>query len=151
MSQFHGDEIHLRWFLLRQNEYKYVTYGSGQEVPPRLFNLLSDPDEMNDLANDAAYANVIKSMDETLRTIIDYPAVAANVESYNKQSFALWRASFTNEIEYNQTVSTEIRWRASWAFDSDASFAAIDEWLTTPNDTFFWAFPSTASVVFASS
>merc|ERR1711902_11945 len=71
MSQFHGDEIHLSWFLLRQNEYKYVTYGSGKEVAPRLFNLVKDPDEMNDLANDSSYASLMQSMDKTSKTIID--------------------------------------------------------------------------------
>eukprot|EP01084_Bolivina_argentea_P057820 105608_1 len=57
MSQFHGDEIHLSWFLLRQNEYKYVTYGSGKEVAVRLFNIKEDADEMNDLANNSKYAD----------------------------------------------------------------------------------------------
>merc|ERR1719206_1333294 len=47
MSQFHGDEIHLSWFLLREDEWKYVVYGSGKEVPPRLFNLVADPLEMD--------------------------------------------------------------------------------------------------------
>eukprot|EP00483_Globobulimina_turgida_P007877 UN07892 len=72
MSQFHGDEIHLSWFLLRQNEYKYVTYGSGKEVAPRLFNIVLDPDEMNDLATNKPYSKMIDDMDTILREIIDY-------------------------------------------------------------------------------
>merc|ERR1712087_704398 len=138
MSQFHGDEIHLSWFLLREDEWKYVVYGSGKEVPPRLFNLVQDPLEMVDLASNKSYAGRISDMDKTLRGIVDYPAVAEDVESYNKQSFVLWRDSFTNETEYNETISQEIRWNESWAYDSDGSFKAIDKWLKTPNDTFFW-------------
>merc|ERR1712087_160607 len=141
MSQFHGDEIHLSWFLLREDEWKYVVYGSGKEVPPRLFNLVADPLEMDDLAGNASYAQRMKEMDATLRTIVDYPAVAENVESYNKESFVLWRDSFDNEAEYNESVTTDIRWSESWAYDSDGCFEAIDAWLKTPNDTFFWAFP----------
>ena len=139
MSQFHGDEIHLSWFMLRQNEYKYVVYGSGHEVAPRLFNVVADPDEMNDLAVNISYKSLIESMDGILRTIIDYPAVAENVEKYNKESFVLWKDSFHDEKIFNDTISTEIRWRVSWEYDSEGSFNAINEWLKTPNDTFFWA------------
>ena len=140
MSQFHGDEIHLSWFMLRQNEYKYVVYGSGQEVEPRLFNLINDPNEMNDLAKNLSYKSIIQSMDYILLTIIDYPSVAENVEKYNKESFVLWRNSFDDEKVFNDTISTEIRWRISWEYDYEGSFNAINEWLKTPNDTFFWSF-----------
>ena len=140
MSQFHGDEIHLSWFLLRYNEYKYVVYGSGNEVPSRLFNINDDPYEMNDLALNYSYHNLMNEMDQILRTIIDYPAIAQNVEEYNKDSYVLWRNSFTNETLFNETVSQDIRWSDSWSYDSDGSFNAIDEWLQTPNNTFHWAF-----------
>ena len=141
MSQFHGDEIHLSWFLLRENEWKYVVYGSGKEVAPRLFNLKEDPQEMKDLAMDHSYSKVMERMDATLRTIVDYPAVAENVESYNKDSFVLWRDSFETDKEYKEYVAENVRWGTSWAFDSEGCFEAIDEWLKTPNDTFLWAFP----------
>merc|ERR1719334_1529234 len=112
MSQFHGDEIHLSWFLLRHDEYKYVVYGSGEEVAPRLFNIKQDPEEMNDLAEDKHYADHITKMDALLREIVDYPAVAENVESYNKDSFVLWKNSM-NETEYMQSMQ-KIRWKDSW-------------------------------------
>jgi len=35
--------------MLRNYDYKYVVYGSGKEVAPRLFNIREDPEEMNDL------------------------------------------------------------------------------------------------------
>ena len=140
MSQFHGDEIHLSWFLLRQNEYKYVVYGSGREVAPRLFNIKEDPGEMVDLAANDSYSDLIEIMDSTLRTIVDYPVIAENVESYNKESFVRWRDSFGDESVYMERVSN-LRWKESWIYDSDGCFEAIDQWLKTPNDTFFWAFP----------
>ena len=144
MSQFHGDNIHLSWFLLRQNEYKYVVYGSGQEVPPRLYNMAIDPDEMNDLAMNESYASMIQDMDKILRSIVDYPAVSENVESYNKDSYVLWKNSFANQTQFNETItSSQIRWYESWKYDSEGCYEALDEWLKTPNDTFFWAFPDT--------
>ena len=139
LSQFHGDTIHLSWFMLRQGAYKYVAYGSGKEVPPRLFNIEYDPDELHDLAS--SMPEKVAQMDQKLRSIIDYPAVSADVESYNKESFALWRASLTPD-EYVKTMSgTTLRWHESWSYNSTGCFDAIEAWLKTPNDTFAWSPP----------
>ena len=141
MSQFHGDEIHLSWFMLRQDEWKYVTYGTGNEVPNRLFNIANDPNELKDygnMTNNEYYNNIMTAMDTLLKTIIDYPNVSTDVESYNKASYVLWRNSFTNMTLFNETVK-HLRWNHSWTYNSQGSFDAIDKWLKTPNDTFTWA------------
>jgi hypothetical protein len=49
LTQFHGEEIRLSWFMVRCGDMKYVVYGSGKEVPARLFNITRDGDELNDL------------------------------------------------------------------------------------------------------
>eukprot|EP00463_Aulacantha_scolymantha_P000106 TRINITY_DN1060_c0_g1_i1.p1 TRINITY_DN1060_c0_g1~~TRINITY_DN1060_c0_g1_i1.p1 ORF type:complete len:204 (-),score=20.00 TRINITY_DN1060_c0_g1_i1:138-749(-) len=51
ISQFHGCNIAMSWFLIRQGDYKYVTYGTGKEVSAQLFNLVKDPDENVNLVN----------------------------------------------------------------------------------------------------
>ncbi|ETO17914.1 iduronate-2-sulfatase-like protein [Reticulomyxa filosa] len=139
MSQFHGDDIHLSWFMLRKDNWKYVTYGSGHEVPVRLYDMVNDPNEMNDLGQNDTYDSVVAQMDTLLRSIIDYPSIATNVEAYNKDSFVLWRDAFPNQTSYMETISS-LRWNVSWTYDPPACYLAIDEWLKTPNDTFFWAF-----------
>ena len=138
MSQFHGALIRLSWFLLRQNEYKYVVYGSGTEVAPRLFNLKEDPGEMVDLAGNDSFSDLIESMDSTLLTIVDYPVISENVEMYNKDSFVRWRDSFESEAKYEKAI-WQLRWSRSWTFDSDGCLNAIEQWLGTPNNTFEWA------------
>lgn len=143
VSQFHGDDIRLSWFLLRQGDWKLITYGSGAEVPARLFNIAEDPEELTDLAS--AMPDRVASMDAFLRTVIDYPAVAADVEAYNKDSWVRWRDSMS-PAQYNKTVSTGTRWAESWAYDSEGAFEAIDAWLKTPNDTFAWAVQGDAAM-----
>jgi len=106
MSQFHGDDIHLSWFMLRKDQWKYVTYGTGTEVPLRLFDMVNDPNELNDLGRNAsAYAGLIAELDALLLTMVDYPSVATDVESYNKESFVLWRDAFPNKTSYMDTIS----------------------------------------------
>jgi len=77
-------------------------------------------------------------MDSTLRTIIDYPSVATEVERYNKDSFSLWRSSLKDEETY-KAIMRSIRWKHSWAYDDTGSFQAIENWLKTPNTTFDWS------------
>ena len=38
--------------MLGKDNYKYVTFGSGAEVPPRLFDMDKDPLEMKDLVHE---------------------------------------------------------------------------------------------------
>eukprot|EP00054_Salpingoeca_dolichothecata_P015304 m.87886 g.87886 ORF g.87886 m.87886 type:complete len:295 (-) comp21428_c0_seq2:149-1033(-) len=137
ISQFHGDDIHLSWYLLRQGDWKYVTYGTGKEVPSRLYNMTADPLEMNDLAS--SKPDIVAQMDALLRTILDYPSVSAQVESYNKDSFALWRASMSQEA-YQKAMENSMRYSPSFDYNKTGSYAAIEQWLKTPNNTFFWAF-----------
>ena len=63
---------------------------------------------MNDLALNYSYNNMINKFDGILREIIDYPAVATNVEEYNKDSFVLWRNSFSNQTAFNNTIETTV-------------------------------------------
>eukprot|EP01147_Barroeca_monosierra_P003495 gene3495-6122_t len=82
LSQFHGTDIHLSWFMLRKDDWKYVVYGSGHEVPSRLYNMRTDPLEMNDLASQLPL--VVDALDLELRMHLDYPAIAEDAERYNK-------------------------------------------------------------------
>ena len=49
VSQFHGDNIAMSWFLIVQvvdgAAYKLVRWGTGAESPSMLFNISADPDE----------------------------------------------------------------------------------------------------------
>lgn len=92
---------------------------------------------MHDLA--PTNKTLVAHYDGLLRSLIDYPAIAEQVESYNKESFVRFRDALTPE-KYNETMTKDIRWSKSWSYDSDGAFAAIAEWLKTPNNTFEWSF-----------
>ena len=55
-------------FMIRKGKYKFITY-VGYE--PELFDLEKDPEELSNLAQDAAYAEVVRQYDSTLRSMVD--------------------------------------------------------------------------------
>lgn len=94
ISQFHGDDIHLSWYLIRNESWKYITYGTGKEVPPRLYHIASDPFGMTDLLPDAIpkthaedndlaseQPELVAKLDALLRTRLNYPAVCSHILS----------------------------------------------------------------------
>jgi len=54
--------------MLRKDQYKYVHYIT---YPPQLFDLAIDPDELNDVAGDSRYAQVLADMRAALFRILD--------------------------------------------------------------------------------
>ena len=173
LTQFAGDNVHLPWFALLQRgdpdpsspnatRYKYVAFGSGRDVPPRLFDLDRDPDEARDLiaeggarALDALAPWLERRLDEAIANASSpgagtsgalappfrtYREVATEIESYNKQSFALWRASFGGNASAYEAALAGLRWAPFWARDPDGCLRAIDAWLATTwsNDTADW-------------
>jgi hypothetical protein len=71
--------------VLREGDFKIIVYGTGAENTPQLFNITADPMERNDLA--AKAPDLVQSMTATLKTAIDFPAVALDVADYNQQMF----------------------------------------------------------------
>jgi choline-sulfatase len=55
-------------FMIRKGKYKFISY-VGYE--PELFDLEKDPDEISNLAQDAAYAQVVMQYDRILRAKVD--------------------------------------------------------------------------------
>ena len=55
-------------FMIRKGKYKFIAY-VGYE--PELFDLEKDPEELSNLAQDAAYAEVIRQYDGILRSMVD--------------------------------------------------------------------------------
>ena len=49
-------DVHLLW-VVRDREFKYVHFANG-EIPPILFDLRTDPDELNNVAGLAEYASI---------------------------------------------------------------------------------------------
>eukprot|EP01062_Namystynia_karyoxenos_P017708 TRINITY_DN16555_c1_g2_i1.p2 TRINITY_DN16555_c1_g2~~TRINITY_DN16555_c1_g2_i1.p2 ORF type:complete len:581 (+),score=214.42 TRINITY_DN16555_c1_g2_i1:80-1744(+) len=123
VSQFHGCNIAMSWFLATDGRYKYVTFGTGAEVPAQLFDLIHDPRETQNLID--KLPDVAKSFDAKLRTVVDYPAVALDVAKYNQLSFKAWM----NRTKDWQTAVASGRWHDPFTVNSTASLAAIADWL----------------------
>jgi choline-sulfatase len=77
LSEYHGMGSTTAAFMIRHGRYKYVHYVA---YPPQLFDLDADPDELSDLAEDAAYATVLAECRERLYRICDPAEVDARAK-----------------------------------------------------------------------
>lgn len=74
LSEYHAAGSNRAGFMLRCGRWKYHCYVG---LRPELFNLLDDPEELHDLAQDLAYRGRLEYMDQQLRRICDPEAVDA--------------------------------------------------------------------------
>jgi choline-sulfatase len=124
ISQNHDEDISMSWFLLMNGTHKLVQYGTGQEVPPQLFDLVADVDEMKNLA--PAHPEAVAALDEQMRTLIDYPEVALDVALYQKQQLRFW-VNATGTGWEKQIVAQ--RWQQSWEEAPAKALAAVQAYL----------------------
>jgi len=128
-NQFHGCDIAMSWFsVVDENHYKYTVFGTGHEHRPQLFDLKADPDENTDLAGNPEHEPTMKKLDELLRSIVDYEDVANEVARYTHASLEAW----VNATNNWKTIVQDLRWRASFEIDVNASLAAIETYLAAP-------------------
>jgi choline-sulfatase len=78
LSEYHDGGSPCGVFMLRQGRYKLVHFAEGH--PPQLFDLETDPQELQDLAGDPGHAATLARLDTKLREIMDPEAV-------NRQAF----------------------------------------------------------------
>ena len=93
LSEYHAIGAVDGAFMLRKGDYKYVYYIG---FAPELFNLVTDPEELVDLAGDPAFSETLAAMHAALLEICDPEAVNAQahqdqralVESYGGMEVA---------------------------------------------------------------
>ncbi|MCA0327212.1 MAG: sulfatase-like hydrolase/transferase [Proteobacteria bacterium] len=68
LSEYHGMGSRSSAFMLRVGVYKYVHYG---EYQPQLFDLAKDPEELNDLATNPEYSDVLARCHQQLTAMLD--------------------------------------------------------------------------------
>lgn len=101
-AEYHGNFMPADWYMLREQNYKYVAFSDGA---PLLYNLDADPDELENLALNPQYAPVVQRMDAKLRTLLDPDAVSLRA----KQDLGLIGE---NGEDYTQTLTVpELRKR----------------------------------------
>ena len=78
LSQYHAVGAVTGAFMLRQGNWKYVHYVG---LPPELFDLANDPEEMTNLGQDPAQADRISAFERALRDMLDPEAVDASAKA----------------------------------------------------------------------
>ncbi|XP_054995056.1 arylsulfatase K isoform X1 [Sorex araneus] len=126
LSEFHGCNVNASTFMLRTHQWKYIAYSDGVSVAPQLFDLSSDPDELTNIAT--TFPEITYSLDQKLRSILDYPKVSASVHKYNKEQFANWKQSVGQN--YSNVISN-LRWHQDWQKQPRKYENAINQWLKT--------------------
>ena len=130
--QNHDEDISSSWFAVMNGTHKLVVFGSGGLVAPQLFDLSADPGETTNLFNTSDAARAAQaSLDAALRSIIDYPAVAQDVASYQLAQFKRWAASVPDWRKEIQ--SANVRWQAAFAAHSAEALAAVEAYLAQPS------------------
>eukprot|EP01064_Diplonema_japonicum_P027660 TRINITY_DN4046_c2_g1_i2.p1 TRINITY_DN4046_c2_g1~~TRINITY_DN4046_c2_g1_i2.p1 ORF type:complete len:560 (+),score=170.94 TRINITY_DN4046_c2_g1_i2:43-1722(+) len=125
VSQFHGCNIAMSWYLITDGVYKLVVFGTGVEEEPQLFHLISDVAETNNIAK--ANPTLVKHLQAELEKVVPYQAVSLDVAKYNQDSFRLWKEN--NSDWKSQMSSPGLRWAVPFNVNQTASFDAIAQWL----------------------
>ncbi|XP_055021410.1 arylsulfatase K isoform X2 [Boleophthalmus pectinirostris] len=123
-SEYHGCNANASTYMLRTGHWKYITYSDGQQLPPQLFDLSQDPEELHNII--FKFPDVRAHLDKVLCSIVSYPLVSDRVHEYNKKAFTSWRNSLGGN--YSQVIAN-LRWHTDWQKDSKANEKAIDQWI----------------------
>lgn len=104
------------WFMVRHSsaawgELKMIVWGSGAENPLIVYNLSADPGETTNVARSIG-SDVVAALDAALRSVVDYPSVAADIARYSHEQFVYW-ANSTKDWE-DVLGSDALRWAAAY-------------------------------------
>jgi len=77
-SQYHTLFFRSAMYMIRNERYKYIHY---VDYTPQLFDLLKDPDELQELASDPGYADVLAACELELRAILQPEEVDSQAKS----------------------------------------------------------------------
>ncbi|MAS38002.1 MAG: sulfatase [Anaerolineaceae bacterium] len=78
LSEYHAVGTEQASFMLRDRRYKYMHH---VDKTPQLFDMQADPDELVDLAQDAAHEGLCQTYERKLRTLLDPDAVNAQAKA----------------------------------------------------------------------
>ncbi|XP_055489293.1 arylsulfatase K [Leucoraja erinacea] len=128
-SEFHGCNVNASTYMIRTGRWKYITYADGISVPSQLFDLITDPDELMNVAS--KYTKITSTLDQKLRSILNYPEVSKSVHQYNKLEFTKWKESLGKNYT---NIIANLRWHQSWQKDPACYQNAIENWLNSTAD-----------------
>jgi choline-sulfatase len=79
LSEYHAAASQSGAFMIRHGDYKYIHFAAFRDFvpPPLLFDLRTDPEELQDLASDPAHADVLAECRGKLQAMLDPQSVDA--------------------------------------------------------------------------
>ncbi len=93
LSEYHAAGSITGMFMIRQGRWKYVYYPGYR---PQLFDLATDPSEINDLAERQDHRTVLNACEQRMREILDPEAV--NESAFAEQSVRIQALGGTDRI-----------------------------------------------------
>ncbi|MGH8616479.1 MAG: sulfatase-like hydrolase/transferase [Burkholderiales bacterium] len=86
-AEFHAQGSKSGAFMLRERDLKLV-YHVG--MPPQLFDLAADPDEVHDLVEEGRAGDRVAALEKKLRAVCDPEAVDARAKADQRQAAEFW-------------------------------------------------------------
>jgi len=130
VSQFHGDNIAMSWFLVVHDGFKLVVWGTGKQHPHQLFDLVNDPNEATNLVDKPEHAQRVQTLLTKLKSVVDFPTIAQNVAKYGHDSMSYWTKK-TSDWQ-SEMGKKGLRWHDSWSQNPKGAVAAVEAWLAKP-------------------
>eukprot|EP01084_Bolivina_argentea_P098730 177433_1 len=121
-SEYHGEDTNTAQFMIRQGNYKLIVYATNapfESYKPKLFDVVNDEYEYNDLAD--KYPDIVKNMTDVLQGIVgDYNQVDKICQDEGKTNYLRWKSN------YSDNWKQMMNWTYIGITDSDITH--IDEW-----------------------
>jgi len=114
-------------FMVRWGPWKYIAFGTTlstfEHYLPQLFNVVSDPEELHDVAASAAGVPIAKILDHKLRSVVNYTAIDREVKVNDG---AIYRQWFLGQKEGGKTLRKQ--WEHAYNGFSDEDWTAVQSW-----------------------
>jgi choline-sulfatase len=95
VSELHSEGVAAPYVMLRKGRYKFT---SVEHDPPQLFDMESDPDEIDDLAGAAAHRPVVEDFEREVRRRWDMPRLKEQILSSQRRRRFIYRALTTGRF-----------------------------------------------------
>ena len=112
-AQYHSASGNTGSFMVRKDKYKYIQFGhyltstNTTLYHPQLFNLIADPNEVNDISGDSKNAEILQEMEEILKNTIDYEWIDCIAKQNDFQVFETYYWNlYDNQTVYNKFIHT---------------------------------------------
>jgi len=87
LGTYHGHDAMTGQYMVRKGDYKYIHHVG---LPPQLFDLANDPDELDDLGQADTHTDVRAELEADLRREFDPESVHTEAMRFQRERFRAW-------------------------------------------------------------